>query len=571
MLRLFYFLFLISFSTTAQINFTDEAINLGLNVNTGITYLGNGVSFCDYNQDGWDDITLTTGVGQSLRFFKNINGVFLEETFDLISTEYQTKQVNWVDFDNDGDKDIFLTSDVNGLRLIENTGNLVFQDITANSGIPIENFYTYGASWGDYNNDGYLDVFISNRDSNFIIPNYLYKNNGDGTFTNVSTQAGILNTSELSFCSAFFDFNNDGWQDIYVSNDKVINQNRLYKNNGDNTFSEISESSGTDISIDAMTTTIGDYNNDGWQDIYITNGPAGNVLFKNNGDETFTDIALQTGTIFNSIGWGAVFLDAENDMDLDLYVSGSLDGSYPNYLSSAFYINNADETYALSSNSGFLYDNGASYSNAIGDIDNDGFPEILVSNNDNENVFLWKNNTVSNNNWLKIKTVGVLSNKDGIGTKIEISVNGEKQYRYVHCGEGYLSQNSSTEIVGLGTNTIVDYIKFNWLSGTEDIFYNVASNQTLSVVEGSSSSLSVNDSAMHNYNIWPNPVKNKLTLEAKELINFYEVYTILGVKIITSDVKDFSFKINTSQLNSGSYFLKFFTNKNNYTIKFIKL
>ncbi|QMU64902.1 MAG: hypothetical protein GKR88_11770 [Flavobacteriaceae bacterium] len=124
----------------------------------------------------------------------------------------------------------------------------------------------------------------------------------------ISHSAGIVMASELTFCSVFFDYNNDGYQDIYISNDKPTYINRLYKNNGNGTFDDVSVSSGAGIYINAMTTTIGDFNNDGWFDIYVTNTPEGNQLLKNNGDGTFTNIARPSGTDFNSVGWGAVFL-----------------------------------------------------------------------------------------------------------------------------------------------------------------------------------------------------------------------------------------------------------------------
>ncbi|MCP4801292.1 MAG: VCBS repeat-containing protein, partial [Bacteroidetes bacterium] len=165
-----------------------------------------------------------------------------------------------------------------------------------------------------------------------------YRNNGDATFTDVSSSAGISNLNHLSLCASFFDFNNDGWQDIYIANDRFTTSNILYKNNGNGTFTDVSSSSGSGITMDAMSTTIGDYNSDGFLDIYITNTSSGNYFLENNGDETFTNIASSNGTLFQSISWGAVFLDADNDSDLDLYVSGMRDGT-SGQLPSAFYQN----------------------------------------------------------------------------------------------------------------------------------------------------------------------------------------------------------------------------------------
>jgi hypothetical protein len=552
------------FNSNAQISFVDQATNLGLGTDCGTTYLGNGVTFYDFDKDGWDDMTLNTETGRSISFYKNVNGSFQELTLDIPDIDYQTKQINWVDFDNDGDMDLFVTSDTDGNRLFENNGSLVFQDITIASGIPLDNMFSYGASWGDIDNDGYLDLFVSNRTN--TIPNKLYKNDGDGTFTDVSVLAGIDQTAVASFCAAFLDINNDGFQDIYVSNDKPQNPNKLYKNDGDGTFTDISISSGTDIGIDAMTVTVGDFNNDSWFDIYITNNPDGNVLYKNNGDETFTDIAQSSGTIFNSVSWGASFFDSDNDMDLDLYVCGMFDATETTFLKGAFYDNNGDETFTLS-NSSFPGDDRASFSSAIGDLDNDGLQELVVSNNNNENLFLWKNNTITSNNWLKVNLEGTSSNKDGIGSVIEMSVNGNSYYRYSHCGEGYLSQNTGTESFGLGSNMLADYLKVTWLSGLVDIFYNVNANQVLNIVEGSSP-LTLEDYNLRNIKIYPNPVENILFVNSNTVLDL-ELYDVLGRK---QKIKylDNSMNIDVSILKTGLYFLKLKKDEERLIYKLIK-
>ena len=560
------FLFLSNLS--AQLDFTNQAASLGLGYSCGTTLYGNGVSFFDYDNDGWDDIAITTEDGQNVRFFKNFNGTFSEQTLSVPNTNYQTKQINWVDIDNDGDNDLFVTSDTNGNRLFENVGNLVFQDISLTAGINTSNTFTFGASWGDYNNDGFLDVFISNRDQ--AIPNILYKNNGDNTFTDVSAIAGISSDGHMSFCSVFFDFNNDGLQDIYISNDKIQYPNLLYKNNGDGTFTDVSVASGSNIAIDAMTVTVDDFNNDGFQDIYVTNSMISNVLLKNNGNETFTDVAISSGTEFNSIGWGASFLDADNDADLDLYVSGEFDGSVGTFLSAAYYENNDDETFNLN-NSIFSGDTSASFSNAVGDVDNDGFPELVVTNNNGNDLFLWKSNTINSNNWLQINLEGVESNKMGIGSKIEISINGNKQYRYIHCGEGYLSQNSLTEIFGLGTEEDrVDYVKVTWLSGVVDILYDVTSNQLLTIVEGSNPELSVEEFELNIVKIYPNPVSNILTLNTQKEISNVSVYNMLGKELIHTVPNTISSDVDMSTLQSGTYFVQVTIGNVLETVKIIK-
>ena len=573
MLRIISLVFiLMSSAINSQVLFENQAEALGAGYPYGFIDLGAGISFYDYNNDGWDDITIAGSNEFDFKFLKNLGGSYQLENLGIDNNDYHTKQVIWVDFDNDGDNDFFSASFHDISRLYRNEGNGTFTDITIAAGFPGVNYEVYGASWGDYNNDGFLDVFLSVRDD--IIPNLLYKNNGDGTFSNVTIEAGLETIGYMSFCSVFFDFNNDGFQDIFVANDKYDFENLLYKNNGDGTFDNVSGPSGTGIVMDAMSATIGDYNNDGWMDLYVTNsfpGPIGevqgNVFFKNNGDGTFTNIAASTGTNFDSFGWGAVFLDADNDSRSDLYVSGSDDGT--NGLSSAFYYNNGSGTFTIPSNIGFEEDTRESYSNAIGDVDNDGYPEIIVLNNNYENSFLWKNLTPHDNNWLKVKLQGVQSNRMGVGSLIEISSGGEIQYNYTLCGEGYLGQNSAFEFFGLGNNTIVDYVKVTWLSGSIDYLENVSINQELTIVEGSSP-LSINDHETMVFRIYPNPTTKVLFVEknnSDEATIF--IYTITGKKVYSHYFRNQVVELPLDELSSGTYIVKIISEKNSTEEKLI--
>lgn len=562
-----YILIVFSFNIiSAQVVYNESAQQQGILVNCDYTFLGNGISFYDYDNDGWDDISIASAEGDPIHFFKNINGNFVQQTLNIANNDARNKQINWVDIDNDGDNDLFITSDNSGNRLFENLGNMILQDITATSGMLLDNFPYYGASWGDYNNDGFLDVFVSIRDQ--VIPNILYKNNGDKTFTLVNSEAGLLTTGMMSFCSAFLDYDNDGDQDIYVSNDKYANRNLLYRNNGDGTFDEIGIESGSAVSIDAMSVTVEDVNHDGWLDIYITNDPSDSVLLINNTDGTFTDMAQNYNVTFNSTGWGAVFIDAENDGDLDLYISGESNGSNSQLLSSAFYENNNDGTFTLSNQSvpnDFAY----SYGNATGDIDNDGYPEIVVNNIDHNNIFLWKNNTAQNNNWIKVKLEGTTSNKQGIGSFIEISINGDKQYRYTLCGEGYLSQNSASEVFGLGNETNVDYVKVKWLSGIEDVIYDVNINQQLDIVEGST--LSVEENTQIDFKFFPNPVKEIFNIQGQQPIQKLEVYNTLGQIIYQSTPNSLEAKVDFRSMLNGVYYINVSAVNTNKIIKIIKV
>ncbi|WP_340170847.1 FG-GAP-like repeat-containing protein [Lacinutrix sp.] len=534
-----------------QLSFQDSATAKGVGYTYGTSFYGGGVSFCDFNNDGWDDLTYSTTDGEQLLFFQNNNGLFTEVDLSIVNNQ-RVKQVLWVDYDNDGDKDFMATSISGFNKYYRNDGALTFTDVTETIGFFTNNLTTYGISFGDIDNDGDLDALIANRDSvNTNNYSYLYRNQGNGTFIEITESAGLNLNNELSFCSAFFDYDNDGDQDIYIANDKTPNRNRLYQNNGSGTFTDVSVSSDAGVFIDAMSTTIGDYNNDGWFDIYVTNTTAGNYLLKNNGDGTFFNLSPGLGTEMNTISWGSSFLDADNDRDLDLYVSSSMTGVDPTLMSSAFFENDGTNNYTIPTGIGFANDTRRSFANAVGDFNNDGLPDIVVMN-DTDNYFLWENTTTNSNNYLKVKLEGVTSNKGGIGSRIEVAINGNSQYRYTLCGEGYLAQNSSTEIIGFGSATVADYVKVTWPSGTIDIINNVTANQVLNIVEGSS--LSTNDyNQAPKLNVHPNPTNGKVTINNIKSNTKLIVYNILGRQLLEQVLTPTKNKVDISNYAKGVY------------------
>ncbi|MDA9992791.1 FG-GAP-like repeat-containing protein [Flavobacteriaceae bacterium] len=570
--KIFFLVFLFFFSTVnAQISFEDVANEIGTAYSYGTSTWGGGVSFADFDNDGWDDLTFASEEGTEIYFLKNNDGIFNSISLNGISNTFKTKQVIWVDYDNDGDQDFFVTGFEGVNKFYKNDGDMNFTDISSTIGFFQTDLFTYGVSFADMDNDGDLDAFISNRDGVADDQrNYLYRND-EGTYIDITASAGLSMSSHLSFCSIIFDYNNDGFQDIYISNDKPDNLNILYKNNGDGTFDDVSEYSGAGIGINAMTTTIGDYNNDGWFDIYITNTPEGNELLRNNGDGTFTNVAEATATTFNSVGWGAVFLDADSDGLLDLYVSSDFDGSVGSFLSAAFYHQQNNETFIIPENIGFQDDTRKSYTNAIGDIDNDGKPDIVVGN-DIEPNFLWANTTVNENNWLKVKLEGVISNRDGIGNTIEINIDGQSQYRYTLAGEGYLSQNSFYEFFGMGNATEVDYVKVTWTAtGETEIINNIAANQAIIIKEGSGILSSENNLKDTTFSIYPNPSSNgifKLSVLNQEKVSV-QVFDISG-RLITkkNDVRD-NDQINLSQYQKGIYIARLSSETKNKTLKLV--
>jgi len=579
------FIFFLFFSNIlcSQIAFEDVASYIGVDYSYGDSEYGGGVSFADFNNDGWDDITYASEDGAQVYFFKNNNGVFNLVTLNGISNTYKTKQVIWIDYDNDGDKDLFATA-IEGInQFYRNDGDMSFTNISSTIGFFQTDLFTYGASFGDIDNDGDLDVFISNRtNTEENQRNYLYRND-EGIYIDITQSSGIPiqdedgnENSQLSFCTIFFDYNKDGFQDIYLANDKIDNINRLYKNLGNGTFEDVSVASGSGIAVNAMTTTLGDYNNDGWFDIYITNTQSsqagnGNVLLMNNADGTFTNVAEETGTTFNSFAWGAVFLDADNDTLLDLYVSGGFDGSIGSFLSAAFYHQQNDGTFVIPQNIGFENDTRKSYSNAIGDINNDGKPDIIVCN-DIENNFLWENKTVNENNWLKVKLEGVISNRDGIGNTIEISIDGESQYRYTLAGEGYLSQNSFYEFFGTGTATEIDFIKVTWTAtGITETISNIDVNQAIIIKEGSGILSNTDIQTDNLFSMYPNPSNNgifKLSISDNETVSL-QIFDLSGRLVTKKDDLRNNDEIDVSHYHKGIYVAKISSGSNISSIKLL--
>lgn len=549
--------------------------------------LAGGVSFHDFDQDGWDDLSLATGPGEQLQFYKNIDGKFTSVT-PFVNHSGDAKQILWVDFDNDGDKDLYVSTFKGVNRLYENIGALELKDITSQAGLAMNDGQSYGACWGDYNRDGWLDLYYADRkgpEDQLNNECRLFMNNADGTFNDMTEFAGVSDKGKKPFCSSFMDYNKDGWPDIYTAHDKLT-INSLFRNNKDGSFDNVGEQTQTDIAMFAMCVAVGDFNNSGLQDIYVSN-TVGNVLLKNLGfdsnlnDYLFDEVAAETGVIFNSVGWGSNFLDANNDAHLDLYVSGSVIGSDIN--SSAFYLNNLEEGFTQM-NTGFEGDTVASYSNAVGDFNNDGYPEIAVSNVPPFSSQFWVAEP-GNNHWVKINLEGKLSNRDAIGSMIYLYTDTITQFRYTQCGVGFLGQNSGIELIGTGDHTTVDSIKIIWPSGHIDRFYALDVDQVFNIVEGSSTNgvitpaddvtiiTSTNDiSDSHLITLYPNPGSDQIHLDSKIGLEKLEIFDHNGKLVLSQNNLQKRDVINVSNLSSGIYFLRLLdVNENWEVIKWIKI
>jgi len=460
--------------------FTDESANLNFNHSFDGALFGAGCSFYDFNKDGLDDLTLP-GLNGNVSFYKNTSDGFQE--FNYLSLSSIVLSVVWVDYDNDGDADISLTEEDGLFRLFRNNGQFNFQEVDLNisENIPTDN---YGISWADYDKDGFLDFYICRYVDNAFgqetVTNLLIKNNGDGTFEDVTIQAAVGNGYQQSFSSTWADFNKDGNIDLYVVNDRTISPNVLFLNNADGTFTDASVSSNSDVAVFAMTSTIGDMDNDRDLDIYVTNGSPGNHLLKNTNNGIFEDLFPNSGAEIFQTCWGANWVDYDNNGWKDLYVCSSFPGPSTNSL----LVN--DGTGALTASAEIIPMNTEnSYSVSKGDYNNDGFYDLLVLNTAPSNSLLLKNTGNDLNSFLKISLEGTVSNKDAIGTEVTVFSGGNSYFDTQFSGTNFCSQDSQRLIVGVGNAIQIDSVQLLWPSGIQETHYNLAINSSIKLIEGS--------------------------------------------------------------------------------------
>jgi hypothetical protein len=451
----------------------------GINLNLDLAENGAGLSFFDFNQDGWDDLTLCT-LNEPLKFYQNIGGQ-LTLIDPLVDVQGEIKSVVWCDYDNDGDADLFVGRFYDKSKFYRNDGNMELTDISAICGIPQESeAMTYGASFGDLNRDGWLDLYICNYNWPSGITNYILINDGNGGFVDISAQSVANDLWRRSFQSAIIDYNRDLWPDIFVANDKST-RNSLYLNQGNAEFVDVSFEAQCNHHMESMCASPADYDRDGDLDVYVSNSTPGNILLKNN-EGVFSNEAPQLGVGFNLLCWGSLWLDYNNDGLEDLYV-----------LSTWPHTDNRNKLFQANGNGtfsdvlvpGLQSDITSAYANASGDLNNDGFVDFMSVGNEPGHSRLWLNQGLGGN-FLRIDLEGVQSNKQGVGTWIDAWFRGQYNCRYTICGENYLAQNSRSEHIGLGDAEYLDSLVITWPSGQVDKYYRMAANQRVRLVEGQS-------------------------------------------------------------------------------------
>ena len=499
---------------------------------------GTGVAIFDYDNDGWPDIFIVNGrrlesptgahAPTSHLYHNNHDGTFTD-----VTTKAGLAQTGWGqgvcvgDYDNDGWEDLYVT--YYGKNRLYHNNHGVFTDVAEKSGVAGD-----GKSWGtgcafvDYDRDGHLDLMVSNYVDFDLsttpapgdrptciwkgVPvmcgprglasakNILYHNRGDGTFEDVTTKARIDRTDgHYSFSVSTVDFDEDGWPDIFIACDST--PSILYRNNHDGTFTDVAVTAGAAFNEDGreqagMGSTIGDYNGDGHLDIFKTNfSDDTSTLYRNNGDGTFTDATTTAGLGLHTqyLGWGTMFFDFDNDGWPDLLlVNGHV---YPEvdsqHLGSSYkeprilYHNNGNGTFTdISANAGSGITKPASSRGlAVGDLWNDGELSAVISNM-NDAPSLLVNQIRNKNHWIAIRTVGTKSNRDGIGARIRVKTPTRILVDEVRSGSSYSSNSDIRVHFGLGSATKVDWLEIRWPSGLTERFANLDVDQILTLKEG---------------------------------------------------------------------------------------
>ena len=494
-------------------------------------FLGSGGGFFDYDGDGDLDIYLVNGAIQTgnvqdkkprnVLYRNNENSTFTDVTEEagVGSTAYGTGATVG-DYDNDGDLDLYVTN-FGTDQLYQNNGDGTFTDVTTHAKVGNPNWGT-SCAFADVNNDGHLDLYVANYAAYTpendrrceergvhvycgphaypAVHDTFYKNNGDGTFTDVSTlyrPSGL--TPQHGLGVTFGDYDADGNIDLYVANDQ--DPNFLFQNSGDGNFLEVALISGVcynDMGKEeaGMGTDFGDYDNDGKLDLTVSNYQTEtNTVYRNHDNSFFTDNTITAGiaeVTHGYLGWGIKFFDYDNDGHQDIFVANGhlMDNitvlekhvTYPQR--NLLFRNLGDGTFAnVTSEADGLALKKVSRGTAIGDYDNDGDLDILVTNC-NQRPDLLQNAVGNQNNWIQVQVVGQKSNRSGIGARIKVVTGTHVQYREVQSGGSYLSFHDLRAHFGVGKAEQIDLIEIRWTNGHIDTGTHLPVNRRFIAVEG---------------------------------------------------------------------------------------
>ncbi|ELS02827.1 hypothetical protein Xen7305DRAFT_00025450 [Xenococcus sp. PCC 7305] len=513
-----------------SINSRDSGINHISDNLPGPPMGGNnpGAAASDYDNDGWVDLYVTRRNAPDILYRNNGDGTFTDVTLSSgINRVTDSNGAAFADIDNDGDQDLYVTTAKNErYYLYINNGKGFFEEqaIPRNVALNINNEdilqrtrFGNGIAFGDYDKDGYLDIHANEWDSPEHFNTRLLRNLGDfqpGYFEDTTEAAGVDVPNVFAFASHFTDLDSDGYQDLVISGDYATS--KLFWNNGDGTFTDGTTDAGVGTDENGMGLTVGDYDGDGKLDIFITSiyyengtpydlfpdlpydydfwlGDTGNRLFRNEGNRTFSDQTDAVGVRDGGWGWGTNFFDFDNDGDLDLamtngFILNHLPDDYDNpHLDDPMRLWRNDNGFftEIATSSG-VTDTGLGQGLLTFDYDNDGDLDMFVTNNGSDPL-LYRNDSENTNDWLKVKTQGTVSNADGVGAVVTVvaTEDGPEQIREISASSDYLGQSEITAHFGLGDlpNDLVHQVRIQWPSGIIQEFDNVSANQMLTIVE----------------------------------------------------------------------------------------
>ena len=492
-----------------------------------IETMGSGVVFFDYDTDGDVDLYFVQSGNvpqenqQTLAnaLYRNEGDGRFTDVTDIsgIGDTAYGMAATAADIDNDGDADLYVAN-FGQDKLYRNNGDGTFTDITETAGID-NTLWGIAAVYLDFDGDGDLDIFVVNYlfyemsmpvstykgivgyghpRSYEGTPDVLYRNNGDGTFTNIAEIAGVTNPVEgRGMAAVAWDYDKDGFPDIYVTND--TNRNFLYHNNGDGTFTDESVFIGVGyddrgIAEGSMGVDCADYDGDGWLDLIVANSEKA-TLYKNEEGLFFADATADSGLeqpTLPFVGFSPLFLDYNNDGHLDIFCANGHPQDVVEILMDhetyaqrdQMFHNNGDGTYSdISETAGaYFAETLVGRAAATADYDNDGDPDIVIMNS-NQHAVLLRNDGGNRKNWLGIKLIGTRSNRDGIGAKVTLTTEDTTQIREVKSGSSYASGSDTRLLFGLGENQRVKKVSIVWQSGTLQELEDISTNQMLTIVE----------------------------------------------------------------------------------------